>query len=261
MEQQTWSTAEVARMTGLSSRALRHYDAIGLVRPASTGHGGLRHYGSEQLLVLQEVLVLRELGLRLDVVARVLSGEDDRAEALRGHEAALRAEANRVARLADTVARTLAHLGGGTTMSTDDTARMFEGFEGHAQRVAAHEEELVAAHGEGVRTAFRQSEQRTAGWGEQQHGDAAARQDALDDRALVLVRGGAAPGSPQAQALVADHHAELVRYWTPDRISYTGLGQTYVEDPRFRERYDAKHPALAVFWRDAITVWAERELA
>ena len=247
-------------MTGLTSRALRHYDAIGLVRPASTGHGGLRWYGQEQLLRLQEVLVLRELGLRLDVVARVLSGERDRAEALRGHEVVLRAEARRVARLADTVARTLAHLEGGTTMSTDDTAAMFEGFEGHAERVAAYEEELVAAHGDGVRAAFRQSEQRTAGWGEAEHVDAAARQDALDDRALVLVRSGAAPGSPQAQALVADHHAELVRFWTPDRAAYTGLGRTYVDDPRFRERYDATHPALAAFWRDAIATWAEREL-
>ena len=247
-------------MTGLTSRALRHYDAIGLVRPAFTGHGGLRHYGSEELLLLQEVLVLRELGLRLDVVARVLSGQRDRAEALRGHEAALREEAERIARLADAVARTLAHLGGGTTMSEDDTAAMFEGLQGHAQRVAAYEEELVAVHGDGVRAAFRQSEQRTTGWGEAEHADAAARQDALDERALALVRVGADPGSSAAQALVGDHHAELVRFWTPDRAGYTGLGRTYVDDPRFRERYDAKHPALAAFWRDAITAWAQREL-
>lgn len=213
MEQSTWSTVEVARMTGLTSRTLRHDDAIDLVRPAFTGHGGLRHHGGEELLVLQEVLVLRELGLRLDVVAQVLCGERDGVEALRGHEAALREQAGRTERLADTVARTLQHLGGGTTMSQEHTAQMFDGARLEADR-AAYEEELVAEHGEGVRAAFRQ----------------------------------------------AEHHAEIARFWTPNRVGCTGLGQTYVDDPRFRERYDAKDPALAGYLRDAIAAYAQREL-
>ena len=81
MGEQRWSTAEVAAMAGVTSRALRHWDALGLVVPASTGPGGLRYYGPEELLRLQEVLVLRELGLRLEVVAGVLSGERDRVAA------------------------------------------------------------------------------------------------------------------------------------------------------------------------------------
>ena len=246
-------------MTGLTSRTLRHYDAIGLVRPASTGHGGLRHYGGEELLVLQEVLVLRELGLRLDVVARVLSGERDRAEALRGHEAALRAEAERIARLADTVARTLAHLEGGTTMSEEHTEQMFDGARLEAER-AAYEEELVGKHGDGVRAAFRQAEQRTSGWGETEYAAEAARWDVLDARFVDLLRSGEPADGERAAALTAEHHAAIARHWTPDRASYTGLGRTYVDDPRFRERYDAKDPALAQYLRDAIAAWAEREL-
>ncbi len=260
MDQRTWSTAEVAAMTGLTSRTLRHYDAIGLVRPAFTGHGGLRHYGSEELLTLQEVLVLRELGLRLDVVARVLSGERDRLEALRGHEAALRQESARVGRLADTVARTLVHLEGGTTMSEDDTTTMFDGARLDADR-AAYEEKLVAEHGEGVRAAFRQSEQRTAGWGQQQYESAAAEWDALAARFVALLRSGEAAGGEAAQALTAEHFASVAQYWTPGRASYTGLAQTYVDDPAFRSTFDAKDPALAGYLRDAMTAYAERELA
>lgn len=260
MEQSTWSTVEVARMTGLTSRTLRHYDAIGLVRPAFTGHGGLRHYGGEELLVLQEVLVLRELGLRLDVVAQVLSGQRDRVEALRGHEAALREQAERVARLADTVARTLVHLEGGTTMSDHDRATMFDGARLDADR-AAYEEKLVAEHGDGVRAGFRQAEQRTVGWAQEDYADAADRWDALDARYVGLLRQGEPAGGERAQALTAEHHAEIARFWTPDRASCTGLGQTYVDDPRFRQRYDAKDPALAVYLRDAIAAYAERELA
>lgn len=257
MEQRLWTTAEVAALSGVTSRTLRHYDAIGLVRPASTGAGGLRRYGREQLLRLQEVLVLRELGLRLEVVAAVLSGERDRLEALRGHERHLRQEAARTARLADTVARTLAHLEGSTAMSTE---QMFDGFEGHAERVAAYEEELVARHGEGVRAGFRRAEQRTAGWGREEHEAAARAWDALDQRFLALLRDGVEPASAAVQALVAEHHAAVARYWTPDRASYTGLGRTYVDDPRFRARYDALDPRLAQFLSAAVATWARTHL-
>lgn len=60
------------------------------------------------------------------------------------------------------------------------------------------------------------------------------------------------------QALVAEHHAAVARHWTPDAASYAGLGRTYVDGPRFRARYDALHPALAEFLRDAIAAWAPR---
>ena len=52
-------------MTGVTSRTLRHYDAEGLVVPVGAGAGGVRLYGREELLRLQQVLVLRELGLSL----------------------------------------------------------------------------------------------------------------------------------------------------------------------------------------------------
>lgn len=65
----TWSTAEVARISGVTSRTLRHYDAVGLLPPARIGAGGLRFYGEAELLRLQRILVLRELGLGLVRIA------------------------------------------------------------------------------------------------------------------------------------------------------------------------------------------------
>jgi DNA-binding transcriptional MerR regulator len=61
----TWPTAAVAAMTGVSARTLRHYDAIGLLEPASVGHGGIRRYGHAELLRLQQILLFR----RLDTLA------------------------------------------------------------------------------------------------------------------------------------------------------------------------------------------------
>lgn len=48
---------------GRDLAALRHYDLIGLLAPASVGGNGYRYYELEQLLRLQQILTLRELGI------------------------------------------------------------------------------------------------------------------------------------------------------------------------------------------------------
>ncbi|WP_152476870.1 MerR family transcriptional regulator, partial [Nocardiopsis salina] len=55
----------VVAATGTTSRALRHYDRIGLLRPSRVGPGGVRHYDRDYLVRLQRILLLRELGLGL----------------------------------------------------------------------------------------------------------------------------------------------------------------------------------------------------
>ncbi|HXV93626.1 MAG TPA: MerR family transcriptional regulator, partial [Pseudonocardia sp.] len=104
---QRWSTAEVVRMAGVTSRTLRHYDHVGLLHPARTGHGGLRYYERPQLRRLQHIMLLRELGLGLDDIAAVLDGTTDEVAALRRHHDRLLHEADRLLRLADTVERSI----------------------------------------------------------------------------------------------------------------------------------------------------------
>jgi len=79
----SWSIAQVARMSGTTSRTLRHYDAMGLLPPAYVGSNGYRYYERDQLLRLQEILLLRELGLGLDAVGSVLDEPGDRLAVLR----------------------------------------------------------------------------------------------------------------------------------------------------------------------------------
>ncbi|WP_035859783.1 MerR family transcriptional regulator [Kitasatospora cheerisanensis] len=78
-----WPIAEVARMSGVTARTLRHYSEIGLLRPAWIGANGHRHYAEDELLRLRQILVLRELGLGLREIGEILSSQADRLEALR----------------------------------------------------------------------------------------------------------------------------------------------------------------------------------
>jgi MerR family transcriptional regulator, thiopeptide resistance regulator len=87
-----WSIAEVARMSGVTTRTLRYYDAIGLLRPAYVQPSGQRFYETPDLLRLQQILLLRELGVGLaDIAAAIGSGPGTLA-ALRRHHTRLLAE-------------------------------------------------------------------------------------------------------------------------------------------------------------------------
>lgn len=250
-----WSTAEVARMSKVTSRTLRHYDDVGLLKPAYVGSNGYRYYEQEQLLRLQRLLLLRELGLGLTAIAEVLDGQSDRIAALRHHEQWLHSERKRLGRLADTVSRTIQQLQGGEQMTAPE---LFEGF---AERQARQEADLVDRYGEGVREHLRAAEKVTQDWTKQDYLDAQRRSDGLDDKVLAVMRSGATPDSAAALDVMAEHYNSVAQFWTPDRTSYTGLGHLYVDDPEFKARYDAKDPGLAEYLRDATAAYADKRLS
>ncbi|MFC9158103.1 HEAT repeat domain-containing protein [Streptomyces bauhiniae] len=63
---------EVARRSGVSARMLRHYDALGLVRPTGRTVGGYREYSADDVRRIFHVESLRSLGLSLKQIGRAL---------------------------------------------------------------------------------------------------------------------------------------------------------------------------------------------
>lgn len=87
-----YSIGEFAALGRVSVRMLRHYDAIGLLVPASVdARSGYRRYAIEQLPLLLRIAELRDLGVGLGPIAD-LARADDPDEALREVLGARRAE-------------------------------------------------------------------------------------------------------------------------------------------------------------------------
>lgn len=75
---------EFSKIAQVSGRLLRFYDELGLLSPAFTDpQTGYRYYSAEQLPRLNRILVLKELGLSLEQIARLLEQEAS-PDALRG---------------------------------------------------------------------------------------------------------------------------------------------------------------------------------
>ena len=66
---------ELARRTGLTQRALRHYDEIGLLVPSGRSGGDYRLYSRADVERLLAVQHLKSLGLSLAEIAEALNGE------------------------------------------------------------------------------------------------------------------------------------------------------------------------------------------
>jgi DNA-binding transcriptional MerR regulator len=70
-----FSIGEFARYGGVSARTLRHYDEIGLLQPATVDPDtGYRGYLAAQLGLLNRIMALKELGLSLPQIKRLLDG-------------------------------------------------------------------------------------------------------------------------------------------------------------------------------------------
>jgi len=86
IEDRRWKVGELAQATGLTVRALHHYDDVGLLVPSERTSAGHRLYGDEEVRRLYHVLALRRLGLRLEQIAGLLDDDSvSLAETVRRH--------------------------------------------------------------------------------------------------------------------------------------------------------------------------------
>ena len=115
-----FSPAETARRLKVSTKALRLYEALGLVKPVRTG-AGWRTYGPDQMVRLHQVLALKYLGLPLKRVGALLGDQLAALDAvLLLQEAAFRARISDDTRRLELLVAVRRRLAGGETLSVDD---------------------------------------------------------------------------------------------------------------------------------------------
>ncbi len=241
---------EVAALTGVTVRALHHYDEIGLLRPSARTDAGYRLYDREDLERLQEILVHRALGMSLADIERLLDDPGhDRVGALRTQRAEL---ARRIGELHTMVAAIDAALTAheeGTTVTDED---LFDGFD-----PSEYEDEARERWGD--TDAYRQSQERTTRYGKEDWKAMKVEADGIVDRFIAVKRAGEPADSEPAMG-TAEAHRQHIAHWFYDcpPQMHAGLGEMYVQDPRFTAYWDDREPGLASYVRDAFVANAAR---
>jgi DNA-binding transcriptional MerR regulator len=74
MDERRWKIGDLAAATGLTVRALRHFDDIGLLCPEARSPGGHRRYSGDDVRRLYRIVALRQLGIPLAEIVHSLDG-------------------------------------------------------------------------------------------------------------------------------------------------------------------------------------------
>jgi DNA-binding transcriptional MerR regulator len=238
-------------MSGVSARALRYYDEIGLLKPVRVASSGYRIYGQAELDTLQQILFYRELGFPLEEIKKLLSAPNfNREQAFENHLAELYKKRERLDSLINNVIKSAAAMKGEIAM-TDN-----EKFEGFKQALVDENEREYGAE---VREkygdeAVYESNARLKGLTKEQY-DVGERLRLELERTLKAAFDSGDPAGEPAQKACDLHRQWLCVFYPKYSKEYhKALGEMYVSDERFRAYYDKLAPGCAEFFRDAINI-------
>ena len=246
---------KLAKIAGISTRTLRHYDQIGLLCPTRNSENDYRLYGQDDVDRLQHILFYRELGMPLDDIKATLTVipglTRNPLSMLQSHLTALKNKRSQLDLLITNVEKSILAQKGEITM-TDQ-----EKFEGFAEKMIADNE---AKYGEEIREKYGDavvdaSNAKLRGMSPEQFARAEELEKELHAALLAAMETGD-PASDLAQKAAELHKQWLCVYWpTYSKEAHAGLAQMYVDDPRFAAHYDKVASGCAVFFRDAILVY------
>lgn len=250
-----YSIQELSRLSGVTTRTLRWYDQIGLLKPSRVAESGYRYYGGAEVDRLQDILYYRALGVELARIKECLDDPSfDRLAALRSHLAALEAERDRLEQLIRSVKDTIEAEERNEIMSDEQK------FEAFKQRAVAHIEEVYGAE---TRARYGDKEVDEANAAvmnltREQYQEWTDLGREIQKRLEAAVRSEVLPESETGRDITALHRRWLTITGTPyDPARHRGIAALYIADPRFTAYYDKAVPGCARFLSDAVAHWAK----
>ncbi len=241
------TVGRVAALTGLTVRALHHYDAIGLVSPSLRSAAGYRLYTDDDLRRLQQVLLFRELGFALDAVRELVDAPADRRRAaLRERRDAIERQRRRADAVLRAVDATLHSLDTDTPMNTE---RSFDDYRQFMHGEYADE----ARERWGETDAWAISRRRTRDYSADDWARIRAEGDALTGDFLEAMHRGDAADGDAAMAIAERHREHIERHFYPcSQAMHANVAAMYTGDERFRAHYDRHAEGLAAYIQAAV---------
>jgi DNA-binding transcriptional MerR regulator len=251
-----YTVQKLASLAGISTRAIRYYDEIGILKPARVNSSGYRIYGQREVDLLQQILFYRELGISLDSIKEIVTAPAfDGAKALREHREKLLEKRAQLDLLIQNVDKTIAVTEGRIKMSNK------EKFEGFKKKMV---EENEQKYGKEIREKYGNdkvdaSNAKVMNMTEEEHAEVTNLAEKVQET-LGLAFATGDPAGELAQKAVELHKQWLCFYWKEySKEAHAGLAQMYVDDERFTAYYDNEQPGTAKFLRDAIWIYTGRK--
>jgi len=247
-----YTVKKLGALAGVSTRTLRYYDEIGILKPARINSSGYRIYGEKEVDRLQQILFYREMDMSLDDIKEILiSPNFNETNALKQHYKELLARKQQLDALIRNVEKTILSKEGRIIMSNK------EKFEGFKKKLVEDNEkqfgkEIREKYGEET---VKKSNQQFSNMSEKQYNEL----QELGNTVLETLKEAYKTGNPAGE--LGQKAAELHKQWISfcwgnyDKEAHANLSQMYVDDERFKAYYDKEQPGCAEFLRDAVWIY------
>jgi len=243
----SYTVGKVARLAGVTVRALHHYDEIGLLSPSDRSGAGYRRYDDSDLERLQQIMYYRELEFPLEEIAEILNDPAaDPASHLRRQHELLSERVAKLQKMLNAIEFAMEANKVGINLTPQERFEVFGDF-----NPDDYAEEVQERWGDS--DAYQESARRASRYTKADWQEIKAQGEDWGRRIVTLMDSGAAPDSPEAKEL-AEEHRQHISQWFYE-CSYeiqTGLAEMYLADERFMATYEAMKPGLTVFLHDAI---------
>ena len=245
---------ELADLAQVSTRTLRYYDRIHLLKPSRITASGYRMYGEEELLRLQKILFFKEMDFSLEQIMQLIDCNEAAYKAmLRAHLKVLEQERTRIGLLIENITH---RIGDGKDNHMRDTEK-FMGF----KKVLIEEND--AKYGEEIRTKYGK-ENIEASYDKFMKLNPAQyehMQNLGKEICVALekaVQSGASPSDAAGREIAQKHVEWIYISWSQySKEAHLGLLELYVNDPRFTQYYDAHVSGCAAFLKQAVEAYLE----
>ena len=251
-----YTVQKLGKIAGVTTRTLRYYDEIGILKPARISSSGYRIYGEEEVNKLQQILFYRELGVSLDRIKEIVNSPSfDSTSALREHREKLLKKRKQLDVLIANVDKTIA-LEEGRIEMTD-----IEKFEGFKKKIIDDNEKK---YGEEIRKKYGKAavDKSNEIINHMTKKDYDVVTSLEKEIKLILAEAfkSGNPASDLAQKAADLHKQWLTFYWGEySKEAHAGVAQMYVYDERFTAYYDENQPGTAKFLRDAILIYTGKK--
>ncbi|WP_206214005.1 MerR family transcriptional regulator [Corynebacterium qintianiae] len=224
------SISEAAAWLGVTPKALRHWDSLGILVPQR--RGGFRVYSDEDLQRGSVIVIYQQMGMSLSEISSLLDApsSDSLRNALRRHRRELARRARELKRQVDACDQLLKE----TTM--ENLSRYF------GEYMTAYQSEAELRWGETPEWA--QSEARLKIQGAKDFERLKGEQETFAADLTAARTAGVEPGSDAAAILVRRHRASISQWYEATAARQLILARMYVADERFHAAYGGEHTYL-----------------
>ncbi|MCA1055718.1 MerR family transcriptional regulator [Rossellomorea aquimaris] len=252
-----YTVNKLAGLAGVSTRTLRYYDEIGILKPARINSSGYRIYGENEVDKLQQILFYKELGVELQQIKDILEDPTyDVSSALAEHRNQLLSKRKQLDLLIANVDKTIAVKEGRTKMSDKEK---FEGFKKEMidENERKYGKEIRKKYGE---ESVDQSNAKLQNMSQVEYEQADRLAKEIHETLAEAIKSGN-PSSDAAQKAADLHKQWISLYWPQySKEAHAGLADMYVADERFKAFYDKDQDGVAAFLRDAIYIYTGMKL-